>query len=186
MSICFFVLFSVSLSAGDGPELRDFVIRSGIVEPLITLIRHDTPVRGHPLLSIFFENQKLVVSGGGGGEGVERLFVSRKYQCTLIFLQRQRSPISVDLVVVMHMYTACRSHVHNKIIACMQPSRHPECIPTTVGPRYAVWARRIYVVAACWPSRMVVVREAHTVWKSAHTLCNVCAGFHVMYMCYSN
>ena len=80
------------------------------------------------------------------------------------------------------MYTASRGHVHNKIIARMQSSRHPECIPTTVGPRHAVRARRIYVVAACWPSRMLVVHEVHAAWKSAHTLCNVCAGFHVMYI----
>ena len=58
--------------------------------------------------------------------------------------------------------------------------RHPECIPATVGPRYG--ARRINVVAACWPSHMVVVHEVHAAWKSAHTLCNVCAGFHVMYI----
>ena len=64
----------------------------------------------------------------------------------------------------------------------MQSSRHPECIPTTVGPRHAVRARRIYAVATCWPSRMVVVREVHAAWKSAHTLCNVCAGFHVTYV----
>ena len=29
---------------------------------------------------------------------------------------------------------------------------------------------------------MVVVHEVHAAWKSAHTLCNVCAGFHVMYI----
>ena len=28
----------------------------------------------------------------------------------------------------------------------------------------------------------VVVREVHAAWKSAYTLCNVCAGFHVMYI----
>ena len=44
-----------------------------------------------------------------------------------------------------------------------------------------VWARRIYFVAVYWPSRMVVLREVHAAWKSARTLCNVCAGFHVMY-----
>ena len=48
--------------------------------------------------------------------------------------------------------------------------------------RATVWARRIYVVAACWPSRIVVVCEVHAAWKSAHTLCNVCAGFHDMYI----
>ena len=32
-------------------------------------------------------------------------------------------------------------------------------------------------------TRMVVLHEAqHAVWKSAHTLCNACAGFHVMYI----
>ena len=44
-----------------------------------------------------------------------------------------------------------------------------------------VWARRIYFVAVYWPLRMVVLREVHAAWKSAHTLCNVCAGFHFMY-----
>ena len=29
---------------------------------------------------------------------------------------------------------------------------------------------------------MVVAQEVHAAWKSAHTLCNVCAGFHVMYI----
>ena len=48
--------------------------------------------------------------------------------------------------------------------------------------RATAWARRIYVVTACWPLRMVVVREVHAAWKPAHTLCNVCAGFHVTYI----
>ena len=26
------------------------------------------------------------------------------------------------------------------------------------------------------------MREVHAAWKSAHTLCNVCAGFHVTYI----
>ena len=38
------------------------------------------------------------------------------------------------------------------------------------------------VHAACWPSRMVVLREVHAAWKSARTLCIVCAGFHVMHI----
>ena len=29
---------------------------------------------------------------------------------------------------------------------------------------------------------MGVLREVHAAWKSAHTLCNLCAGFHVMYV----
>ena len=35
----FFILFS-----GDGPELRDFVIKCGCVEPLLALIKNDSPV----------------------------------------------------------------------------------------------------------------------------------------------
>ena len=95
------------------------------------------------------------------------------------------------------MYTACRGHVH-----CMQRSctlhaevmyiirslhacslvdiRNAYRLPSGHGTRYG--ARRIYVVAACWPSRMAVVHKVRAAWKSAHTLCNVCAGFHVMYM----
>ena len=62
-------------------------------------------------------------------------------------------------------------------------SRHPECIPTTVEARaqYGL-AESTSSLRACWPSRMVVVREVHAAWKSAHLLCNVCAGFHVMYI----
>ena len=45
-----------------------------------------------------------------------------------------------------------------------------------------VWAHRIYVLAACRPSRSAVVCEVHAAWKSAPTLCNVCAGFHVTYI----
>ena len=112
------------------------------------------------------------------------MFVSQKYRRTLIFLQCQRSPapISVDTLVVVRMYAACRGHVLNIYKVCMQSSRHLECILTTVGPRYGL--AEMYLVAACWPSRMVVVRKVdlHAVWKSAHTLCNVCAGFHVMYL----
>ena len=29
---------------------------------------------------------------------------------------------------------------------------------------------------------IVVVCEVHAAWKSAHTLCNVCAGFYIMYI----
>ena len=29
---------------------------------------------------------------------------------------------------------------------------------------------------------MLVAQEIHAAWKSAHALCNVCAGFHVMYI----
>ncbi len=35
--------------AGDGAELRDYVIKNGCVEPLLALVRPDTPVRFHPL-----------------------------------------------------------------------------------------------------------------------------------------
>ena len=128
------------------------------------------------IINIFLETKTSHL----GGRGVERLFVSQKYRRTVIFLQRQQSPISVDLLVVARMYTACRSHVHNirSLHACsLVDIRNAYRQPQGHG-----MARRMYVVAACWPSRMVVVREVNAAWKSAHTLCNVCVGFHDMYI----
>ena len=36
--------------------------------------------------------------------------------------------------------------------------------------------------AALWVGSVVIAREVHAAWKSAHTLCNACAGFHVMFI----
>ena len=49
--------------AGDGSELRDFVIKAGIVKPLLELIRPDTEVCFLPnlsLLNIWYNAMKLI------------------------------------------------------------------------------------------------------------------------------
>lgn len=38
--------------AGDGPKLRDFVIKAGIVQPLLELIRPDTEVSSQGFLHL--------------------------------------------------------------------------------------------------------------------------------------
>ena len=39
----FFKVLLISL-LGDGPSFRDFVIESGVVDPLLNLIKQNTPV----------------------------------------------------------------------------------------------------------------------------------------------
>ena len=38
-------VWAIGNIAGDGPELRDYVIKNGCVEPLLTLVKPETPVR---------------------------------------------------------------------------------------------------------------------------------------------
>lgn len=42
--------------AGDGPKLRDFVIKAGIVQPLLELIGPDTEVSSVVLFLTFFKS----------------------------------------------------------------------------------------------------------------------------------
>ena len=38
-------VWAIGNIAGDGPELRDYVIKNGCVEPLLQLVKPETPVR---------------------------------------------------------------------------------------------------------------------------------------------
>ena len=128
------------------------------------------------IINIFLETKTSHL----GGRGVERLFVPQKYRRTVIFLQCQQSPISVDLLVVARMYTAWRSHVHNirSLHACSlvdirnayrQPQGHG------MGSQN-LRCRCVLALAHGSSARGTCCVE------SAHTLCNVCVGFHDMYI----
>ena len=43
-NVCEQAVWALGNIAGDGAELREFVIRNGIIEPLLALVRPDTPV----------------------------------------------------------------------------------------------------------------------------------------------
>ena len=37
---------------GDGPECRDFVIHHGVVDPVISFVQDETPVRTHNVINV--------------------------------------------------------------------------------------------------------------------------------------
>ena len=45
-------VWAIGNIAGDGPELRDYVIKNGCVEPLLTLVKPETPVRSFLQLAL--------------------------------------------------------------------------------------------------------------------------------------
>lgn len=44
MNVCEQAVWALGNITGDGPECRDFVIRSGIIDPLLALVTERTPV----------------------------------------------------------------------------------------------------------------------------------------------
>ena len=109
-------------------------------------------LRGHPYIPIFLF-----------GGGVERLLSSQKNRLTIIFVQYQQSPISVDLCVcrtpkcthmLTQIYTAGIAHVRSldyRMCIGHGVPKFSQLFSDSDHGTVTVQARRIYVGTGCWP-----------------------------------
>lgn len=59
LNVCEQAVWALGNITGDGPECRDFVIKSGIIQPLLNLISDATPVCTCVSLTYYYEIFRL-------------------------------------------------------------------------------------------------------------------------------
>ena len=107
--VCEQALWALANISGDGPECRDFVVSSGIIEPLLSFVKPNTPV-GIPLIHPRSLSLSVVSTPPHFSHGPPLTLVLIHTFLTLLFvaiLHTNSFLLSLSLMQILHLTLLC-------------------------------------------------------------------------------